>query len=130
MSADARSPEQVVRDFCAAVEAMDLERLRPFFTDDVVYHNIPMEPAVGLAATLDALAGMFSMFGGVEFEITHLAVSGPTVLTERIDRLTLGPTVAPLPVMGAFDVVDGRIAAWRDYFDMNQVAQLMAGPPA
>jgi limonene-1,2-epoxide hydrolase len=25
-----------------------------------------------------------------------------------------------LPVMGTFEVVDGKIAAWRDYFDMNQ----------
>ena len=27
----------------------------------------------------------------------------------------------PLPVMGVFEVVDGRIAAWRDYFDMATI---------
>ena len=31
---------------------------------------------------------------------------------------------APLPVMGAFDVVDGKITAWRDYFDMAQVTAM------
>jgi limonene-1,2-epoxide hydrolase len=129
VTADELAAEQVVRDFCAAVEAKDVEQLRPFFTDDVVYHNIPMEPARGIAATIDALAGMFSMFATVEFELTHLAVTGNVVLTERIDRVTLGPTVAPMPVMGAFEVVGGRIAAWRDYFDMNQVGQMVAGGP-
>ena len=44
--------------------------------------------------------------------------------TERV-RLP-GKEIA-LPVMGTFDVVDGKIAAWRDYFDMNQfMSQLSA----
>ena len=33
-----------------------------------------------------------------------------------------------LPVMGTFEIVDGKIAAWRDYFDLNQfMSQLPAG---
>ena len=133
MSADEVAAEQVVRGFCAAVQAKDVEQLRPFFADDVVYHNIPMEPVRGIVATLDALAAMFAMFETVEFELTHLAVTGnagregSTVLTERVDRVTLGATVAPMPVMGAFEVVDGRITVWRDYFDVNQVGQMVAG---
>ena len=30
-----------------------------------------------------------------------------------------------LPVMGAFEVSDGKINAWRDYFDMNQFTSQM-----
>ena len=44
--------EQVVRDLCEAVGKHDAEALRPFFTDDVVYHNIPMDPAVGIDAAI------------------------------------------------------------------------------
>jgi limonene-1,2-epoxide hydrolase len=29
-------------------------------------------------------------------------------------------------VMGTFEVRDGKIAAWRDYFDMNQFMDQMA----
>ena len=33
-----------------------------------------------------------------------------------------------LPVMGTFEGVDGKIAAWRDYFDLNQfMSQLPTG---
>jgi limonene-1,2-epoxide hydrolase len=46
------------------------------------------------------------------------------VLTERTDHFTMKGKTAPLPVMGAFHVVDGKITAWRDYFDMAQVTAM------
>jgi limonene-1,2-epoxide hydrolase len=42
------------------------------------------------------------------------------VLTERVDVFTTPTATIELPVMGTFEVVDGKIAAWRDYFDLNQ----------
>ena len=32
-----------------------------------------------------------------------------------------------LPVMGTFEVVNGKIRAWRDYFDMNQFQSQLEG---
>jgi limonene-1,2-epoxide hydrolase len=115
------SAEQVIRDFCAAASRRDPEELRSFFSDDIVYHNIPMEPAEGLEATMAVVNMFVTMCEGLEFEIHHLASDGSTVLTERTDTFTINGKTAPLPVMGAFNVVDGKIAAWRDYFDMGQV---------
>jgi limonene-1,2-epoxide hydrolase len=40
------------------------------------------------------------------------------VLTERIDHLVVRGTSITLPIMGVFDVQDGLIAEWRDYFDL------------
>ena len=118
------SAEQVVRDFCAAASTRDPEVLRAFFSDDIVYHNIPMEPAEGIEATM-AVIGMFvGMCDALEFDVHHLASDGTTVLTERTDVFTMKGTAAPLPVMGAFEVVDGKITAWRDYFDMAQVTAI------
>jgi limonene-1,2-epoxide hydrolase len=42
------------------------------------------------------------------------------VLTERVDAFISGERTIELPVMGTFEVRDGLIAAWRDYFDLNQ----------
>ena len=118
------SAEQVVRDFCAAASRRDPQELRGFFSDDIVYHNIPMEPAVGIDATM-AVIGMFiGMCEALEFEVHHLASDGSTVLTERTDIFTMKGKAAPLPVMGAFHVVDGKITAWRDYFDMAHVTAM------
>ena len=118
------SAEQVVRDFCAAASKRDPEALRPFFSDDVVYHNIPMEPAEGIDATMAVLNMFVGICDGLEFEVHHLASDGSTVLTERTDTFTINGKTAPLPVMGAFHVVDGKITAWRDYFDMAQVTAI------
>ena len=121
------SAEQVVRDFCAAVRQGNAELLRAFFSEDVVYHNIPLDPAEGIEATMEMMNSFMGMFEALEFEIHHLASDGSTVLTERTDHFTMNGKSAPLPVMGAFHVVDGKITAWRDYFDMAQVSAMLGG---
>ena len=123
--ANADEAERTVRACLAALEAHDSALLRPFLTDDVVYHNIPLEPAVGLEATLSFLDGFFGMFTSTKVDIVHLAARDNVVLTERIDTLTMNEHVAPLPVMGAFELRDGRICAWRDYFDLAQVTTML-----
>jgi len=119
--------ERLVRDFCAAFAKHDAEAVRPFFTDDVVYHNIPMDPAVGIDAAVGFLAGFLAMCDRMEFDIKHLAASGDVVLTERVDTFYMGDVVAPLPVMGVFELRDGKISAWRDYFDMAQATKALGG---
>ena len=118
------SAEQVVRDFCAAASTRDPAVLRGFFADDIVYHNIPMAPAEGIEATMAVIDMFVGMCEDLEFQVHHLASDGATVLTERTDVFTIKGKVAPLPVMGAFHVVDGKITAWRDYFDMAQVTAM------
>ncbi len=117
--------EQTVRACLAALETHDSARLAPYLTDDVIYHNIPVDPAVGREATLAFLDGFFGMFSGTTVDIVHLAVRDDVVLTERVDTLTLGEHSAALPVMGTFELRDGRICAWRDYFDLAQVTTLL-----
>lgn len=121
------SAEQVVRDFCAAASTRDPAKLRSFFSDDVVYHNIPMEPAEGVEATMALIDVFVAMCDGLQFEVHHLASDGSTVLTERTDTFTIKGEQTALPVMGAFHVADGKITAWRDYFDMAQVTAMLEG---
>jgi limonene-1,2-epoxide hydrolase len=49
------------------------------------------------------------------------------VLTERVDVFEAPGKRIELPVMGAFEVRDGRIAAWRDYFDLQTLVNRLAG---
>jgi limonene-1,2-epoxide hydrolase len=53
------------------------------------------------------------------WEIVQIAAAGNVVLTERIDRFIGADKKVELPVMGAFEIRDGKIAAWRDYFDLG-----------
>ena len=122
------SAEAVVREFCASVSKRDESLVRPLLADDVVYHNIGMAPSVGIDATVENLAGQWAMFPATyEFEVRYAAAVGDVVLTERIDHIGSGDTSFPVPVMGAFEVRDGKIARWRDYFDTGLLGKMMSG---
>ena len=54
----------------------------------------------------------------VEAEILRIAACGDVVFTERIDRMTMAGKKVVLPCAGVFEIRDGKIAAWRDYFDL------------
>jgi limonene-1,2-epoxide hydrolase len=123
----AEDAERIVRDLCATFAQHEAEAFRPFFTDDVVYHNIPMDPAVGIDATIAFIEGFFAMCQSLVIETVHLAVRDNIVLTERIDTFTVGEKVAALPVMGTFEIRDGKISAWRDYFDLAQITAMLSG---
>ncbi len=110
--------ESLVRDFCAAWRRLDMEALLQFFTADAVYHNMPLEPVQGLAAIRETFGMFLSPAEHVEFELLAIASSGDLVFTERVDRFRIAGKEIALPVAGVFEVRAGKIAAWRDYFDM------------
>ena len=112
-----RDPETVVREFCAAFARRDVDELLGYFTDDAVYHNIPMAPVTGKDGIREVLNLFLPSSTAVAFEVRHTAVRGNVVLNERVDRFTMGGKEVALPVAGVFEIRDGRIAAWRDYFD-------------
>ncbi len=104
------------------------DRVIEYFTDDAVYHNIPVDPAQGREA-IKAVISMFTTgVERIEFRVRHVAAAGDVVMTERVDVFVLPDRTIELPVMGTFELREGRIAAWRDYFDLNQyMSQLGAG---
>ncbi|PRC43683.1 limonene-1,2-epoxide hydrolase [Mycobacterium sp. ITM-2017-0098] len=116
------SPDDVVTEFCAKWANPDPAGLAAHFTEDGVYHNIPMQPVVGREAITAFIAEFTAMVDGIDFQVHRQVSSGNLVFNERTDvmRFKDGREL-PLPVAGVFDVVDGKIAAWRDYFDMATV---------
>jgi len=124
------SPIELVRRFCAAwSDDVGAAELAAFFTDDAVYHNIPLAPVIGRKAIANNIAS-FIRPGAPGIESLHLrviniAANGPVVMTERVDVFKLPGKSFELQVMGTFEVRDGRISAWRDYFDMNQFTRRM-----
>lgn len=115
-------PIEVVEAFCDAIATDDLDAVVAFFTDDAVYHNIPLEPVVGPAAIKATLESFTGAVDSLEFQLLNISESGGTVLTERIDVFHFpGGHDLALPVMGAFDITgEGQISGWRDYFDLQQ----------
>lgn len=54
---------------------------------------------------------------GFEVKFHRIASEGTAVLTERTDVLVFKALRLQFWVCGVFEVHDGRITLWRDYFD-------------
>ena len=122
------TPIEVVRRFCAVWSNGDPGEIAEFFTDDAVYHNIPMDPITGRNTIKPFIAGFAGGAEQIDFRVRNIVADGNVVLTERVDVFVMPNGKVELPVMGTFEVRDGKIAAWRDYFDMKQfMDQMSAG---
>jgi limonene-1,2-epoxide hydrolase len=126
MSANA----EIIDRFIASWKSKDIEQLMGFFHDDAVYVNVPIDPPNrGTEQIRATIAGFMGMAQAMEFVVHHTAEDPARgiVMNERTDRFLLGERWIELPVMGVFELRDGRIQAWRDYFDMAQFQSAMAG---
>ena len=117
-------PQAVVTGFLKALEALDIDRALTFAASDIVYQNVPLPPARGVAAVEKQLRLMARFGSGFEARTHHIAADGNIVLTERTDVLRRGAWEAEFWVCGTFEVRDGKIVLWRDYFDW---ANIIAG---
>jgi limonene-1,2-epoxide hydrolase len=106
--------------FVAAWPTGDARSLGDFFTEDAVYRNGPLAPVAGRAAIVETLEGFMAMGGRVSVEMVHVVADGDVVMTERVDYFEANDRLVSLPVLGVFEMAGGRIAAWRDYFDLGQ----------
>ena len=109
----------------SALQAQDIDGAGAVLDENLVYENVGFPTIRGRARAMKLFRGMQ---GRARFEVkTHrIAVNGSTVLTERTDALVFGPVRLQFWVCGVFEVRDGRITLWRDYFDMFDFTKAIA----
>jgi len=106
----------VVENFLTALQAQDFDTIDTLLADDLVYQNVGLPTIRGGARVKKMLRGIE---GRMRFEVKfHRNVAdGGTVLNERTDAIVFGPLRLQFWICGVFEVKDGRITLWRDYFD-------------
>lgn len=116
----------IVREFLSKCEKNDVVGACGMLSANAVYHNIPLPPIRGrkrIQSTLESAMKWAKDFRAVN---VNIAAGGNAVLTERIDSMVIAGIYIELPVMGTFEIHNGRITAWRDYFDLIQMFRQMA----
>ena len=119
------TPLETVRAFMAAAEKRDYDAALEFLSDDIEYQNMPLPPVFGKPAVLETLEFLLSMCTGSEWVVHRELTDGNVVMNERTDRFELNGEWADLPVAGVFEIRDGKIALWRDYFDLPTITSKM-----
>jgi limonene-1,2-epoxide hydrolase len=123
------TPQQIVEAFIGHWNACDIDAMMALCAEDIVYHNIPMEPVVGTAQMRAMVEGFLGEIASCEWQTHAIAANGNVVLTERTDIFNFkNGRRAAIRVMGTFEMeADGRITGWRDYFDMLEFQREFAG---
>ncbi|MGA5541593.1 limonene-1,2-epoxide hydrolase family protein [Mycobacterium sp. NPDC051198] len=117
-------PADVVESYLYAVmRDKDFDVVRSLLADDVVYENVGYPTMRGA----DRIVSMFRRLNSpkLRFDVTihRIAQDGFTVLTERTDSMIIGVFEAKFWVCGVFEVHDGQITLWRDYFDFYDLVK-------
>lgn len=107
---------RTVEAFLYALQDEDFDTADAALADDLLYENVGFSKIRGGRR----VAKLFrQMEGRIGFEVKfhRVAADGDAVLTERTDALIFGPLRIQFWVCGIFELRDGRITLWRDYFD-------------
>ncbi len=113
------TPTEIVAEFIAAVERKDVAAAVAMVTDDVSYENMPFGPIAGPDAMAQTLDGFLAPAGEIDWQILRQFEHGNVVINERLDRFKIGEGWLELPIAGFFEITDGKISLWRDYFDIG-----------
>jgi limonene-1,2-epoxide hydrolase len=118
--------ERIIREFIAAWPRLDADEIASWFTEDGVYHNMPAGPVAGRDNVRRMIAGFISSWTATEWEIVNLISRDDVVVAERIDRIHAGDKHVDLPCTGVFEMENGKIRVWRDYFDLDTYMRAMS----
>lgn len=119
--------EDIIRRFIAAWSNLNPDELVDYFTEDGIYHNMPIGPIEGRAALKPFIAAFVKNWTATEWDVLTLMSRGDVVIAERLDRTKVGDKAVNLPCCGVFEMQDGKIKVWRDYFDMGTYTKALAG---
>ena len=100
-------------------QQQDLQPMLDYFTDDIIWQDIPGESRQGKQACVDFMMPFLKKARYFRMEPRNILVEGDTVMVERVDYLEFKGVDTVLPVVAVFEMDDGKIKQWRDYFDLN-----------
>lgn len=115
----------LIEDFCKAWSRLDPAELASYFTENGFYHNMPAEPVQGRDAIEKFIRGFAVNWTKTDWQILNMAETGDVVFAERLDRTQAGEKSVDLPCTGVFTIREGKIACWRDYFDIGTYVRAM-----
>lgn len=110
---------KVITDFVTAWSRLDAAELASYFTTDGCYYNMPTQPIRGQQEVQQFISAFTASWTATQWDIVSIAAAGDTVYCERVDRTQTKTGNVDLPCLGVFEMQDGKIKEWRDYFDLQ-----------
>lgn len=125
MAEDKKNPLEVVMAFSDAMEKMDFDEGLKYVSGDIEYINSPGTTVRGPDGIRQVLEPFFAPIEENIFVIHRKGMDGNFVFLERLDRHRISQGWFELPVAGIYEVKDGKIIYWREYFDLATIQTAM-----
>ena len=123
---------ELVRRFLGALERYDVDALGACCAPDMLYFNNRLRTAKGRAQFEKVMKGMAG--ATTSFEVEGLSIfEDPegVVHADRLDWITVAGLRIGIDVRGRFEVRDGLVLRWTDYFGWGQtLGAIVRGRPA
>jgi limonene-1,2-epoxide hydrolase len=110
--------ERIVREFIQAWSRLDPTELVSYFAADGTYYNMPTAPVTGQENLSRFITGFIRPWESTDWEILNLLADGDIVMVERVDHTVVAGSPVDLPCLGIFEMENGKIKIWRDYFNL------------
>ena len=112
------TPTLVVERFLELLRLGDVDGAVEFLAVDVEYTNVGLPTVHGRERVRRLFRATLGRPGaGFEVYVHAISADGGKVLTERTDVMKFARLRIQFWVCGRFDVRNGKIVLWRDYFD-------------
>lgn len=115
--------EEIVERFLNALMQQDHVTISELLHPDIVYTNVSLPTFKGGKRVAGLIKLALSSARKLKVKNHQLVAKENIVLTERTDILEIGPLHIGFWVCGTFEVEDGKIILWRDYFDWLNVSK-------
>ena len=122
---DPEGPTAVAQTMLEAWDRRDFDAVLSLFAEDGVLHSMMLAPIVGRTSIAARLARLGAAAHKTRLRIRHIGVIDGQVYVERLDEITLDGQRTDVPVIGVFQIENGLVAYWREYYDRRQLLGAM-----
>ncbi len=115
-----------VRQMIEAWNTRNWEQVYELFAADGVLQSMMLsEQTVGREAISKRIGALAKDISKIELRIRHIGVADGVVFIERVDDFVYRGHHGQVPVVGVVEVEQGRVKAWREYYDRAQMIEAM-----
>jgi limonene-1,2-epoxide hydrolase len=119
--------EKIVTGLLNAWSRLDFAAAIQLAADSFAYQPDPSAKLIqGRDAVLAEWQSYLKFMKSYEFKTLHMLSSGNVVMMERLEWIGTRRGKTELPIMGVFELSDGKLTAWRDYWDTKMAAPLVS----
>lgn len=112
----------IANDMIDAWNTMEWDRAFDLFADDGILHSVMSEPIVGKENIKARLLPLVEDLDRIELQIRNMGSVGDVIMMERVDDFVYKGKHSRIPVVGVMEISNGKIDAWREYYDKASLA--------